>query len=326
MRQTTTETGLIAVEFDGSPRSGKGTSAKHLERVFPRTRTAETGKLYRAITFLALRTGLIEPGMTESDVATNLSSLTAEQTEDMAFDMERVVNVHGESVLYDRDVAGLVGKVSPLVAVREGVKSRFRDDLTRMVADDGISMVILDGRNLAAVARQVEGLEIIQRTFFVCSDNEAANRELARHLAELEDKGLPTLDEDAKEEYIVAKVHELVERRHQDESRGNDPVKPEPDAIRYWDHPGILEHTINAYILEGNMTYRQARDEVSGENHYRYGRIGAGAIAYSQGQADKGEARQVLFDTNACSLLAMQRYTERMVSEARAQRAEIRKL
>jgi cytidylate kinase len=212
---------LQVIEFNGSARSGKGTIVKYLCDQHPDLVTSEeTGVDYRIITAGLLASGTIAEQMAPDEVTSRVSSLDVEELADVL--NQRSSFLAQKDNLYVNVINGLVASVSRVPGARTAVKSDFKKRVAMIRDDDRYKVLLLDGRNLAPVIDDMAGIRIALRIFVDCSVNEAARREALRAGVEPDSPaGLSILDD-------------LRQRSKHDGERQIDPVRPDPDAIDYW--------------------------------------------------------------------------------------------
>lgn len=292
---------MKVIESAGGPRSGKGTITKHLGHSYPGAETDETGLDYRAVTLGLLEIGTLEEGMDGHTVASIVNALDARAITDLAARRYELVASFGEKALHESRVSGIVGKVSPHDHVRHAVKSGFQKRVERQY-ENGTSLLIVDGRNLAPVLREVKGVKLILRLFVDCEVPVAVKREAARN-------GIDLADPDNTVWY-QQQFDGIMGRRNEDEIRTNDPAVPDINHIKYWYNTEIRVKTAERYALQNGLTISQAMNILTEPEHMRIGgRVGAGTVAYRTG-------RQVYYDTTEILEDPMKEYAKRMADEA----------
>lgn len=211
---------LIAI--DGAVAVGKSTVGKLLsERL--EYRFIDTGVMYRALTWLALKrkTNL------EDDKA--LSELAKKIHIDLSFTPEERVMVDGQDVtaeLRNSEVEAYVSQVSKVPGVRQALVAQQRH-----LAAGG--KVVMAGRDIGTVVLPQAELKI----FLLASPSERARR---RH-EELREKG-----EQAQYHTVLT---ELQRRDNIDSQRAISPLRPAPDA-HIIDTEGLNPEQVIARILE----------------------------------------------------------------------------
>ena len=186
---------MPVIAIDGPAASGKGTLSRALAT---RLNFAylDTGKLYRAVAFHCLETGVDEA----AEVAKNLDI-------DGLDSLIKSGNLDGETV------AGLASQVAAIPAVRQALLE-FQRQFARM-PPPGKQGAILDGRDIGTVICPDADVKI-----FVTAT--AESRALRRYREGL-DKG------DQKEYEQV--LQEVKDRDYRDQSRADAPLRPASDAV-----------------------------------------------------------------------------------------------
>lgn len=195
----------LKIAIDGPASSGKSTIAKLLAEEYNLV-YVDTGAMYRALTFQALKEGI------EVDQEEQLIDLL----NDLEITFKRVANgqlvfVNGEDVtnnIRQNDVTNNVSMVSSFEKVRKELVERQRE----IAKDTGVAM---DGRDIGTVVLPKADVKI----FLVASVEERAVR---RHL-ENEEKGIESDLEKLKAE--------IVARDEFDSNRKVSPLKQAEDAV-----------------------------------------------------------------------------------------------
>lgn len=195
----------LKIAIDGPASSGKSTIAKLLAEQYNLV-YVDTGAMYRALTFQALKTG------TEVNQEDQLMDLL----NDLEITFKRVENgqlvfINGEDVTNDirqNDVTNNVSMVSSFEKIREELVQRQRE----IAKDTG---VVMDGRDIGTVVLPTADVKI----FLVASVEERAIR---RHL-ENQEKGIESDLETLKAE--------IVARDTFDSNREVSPLKQAEDAV-----------------------------------------------------------------------------------------------
>jgi len=198
----------IIIAIDGPAASGKSTTARKVAEKLGYT-YIDTGAMYRAVTFKALREGVLE-GLRRStgSVSGLLDTISIE------FRGDRVI-LDGSDVtaeIRDNRVSREVSFISSLKPVRDRLR-RMQQDLGRQRA------VVMDGRDIGTVVFPDAELKI----FLVADARERAKRRYAELLLKSpEGAELPDLDllED-----------EIKQRDEEDTLREHAPLKKHPDAV-----------------------------------------------------------------------------------------------
>jgi cytidylate kinase len=193
----------ITIAIDGPASSGKSTVAKIIAKKLNLI-YLDTGAMYRAVTFLALKHHLESPS----------AILTLLQEQPISFqntaDGQLVFlgNQDVTLVIRENEVTKAVSKFAAMKAIREALV-----DLQRRYANQG--GVIMDGRDIGTVVLPQADLKI----FLVASVDERAKRRYQENI----EKGISTDFETLKQE--IAKRDQL------DSTRVESPLKQAEDAI-----------------------------------------------------------------------------------------------
>ena len=191
----------IQIAIDGPASSGKSTVAKIIAKDFNYT-YLDTGAMYRAATYLALRNHL-----TENDAAEIVELLeTYSVSFGRADNGEQLVFVGDVDVTHpirENEVTNNVSWVSAIPEVREKLVY-----LQQLIAAQG--GIVMDGRDIGTVVLPNAELKI----FLVASVEERAERRYKENLA----KGIPADLETLKKE--------IAERDYKDSHRAVSPLKP----------------------------------------------------------------------------------------------------
>lgn len=195
----------LKIAIDGPASSGKSTIAKLLAEEYSLV-YVDTGAMYRALTFQALKEGIaIDQEDQLMDLLKNLD-ITFKRVTD-----GQLVFVNGEDVTKDirqNDVTNNVSMVASFEKVREELVERQRE----IAKDTGVAM---DGRDIGTVVLPNADVKI----FLVASVEERAIR---RHL-ENQEKGIESDLEKLKAEIIARDTF--------DSNREVSPLKQAEDAI-----------------------------------------------------------------------------------------------
>mgnify|MGYP000907938557 FL=1 len=214
----------IQIAIDGPASSGKSTVAKIIAKDFNYT-YLDTGAMYRAATYLALRNHL-----TENDAAEIVELLeTYSVSFGRADNGEQLVFVGDVDVTHpirENDVTNNVSWVSAIPEVREKLVY-----LQQLIAAQG--GIVMDGRDIGTVVLPDAELKI----FLVASVEERAERRYKENLAKGISADLETLKK------------EIAERDYKDSHRAVSPLKPAADAIHF-DTTGVGIAEVVAFIEE----------------------------------------------------------------------------
>ncbi len=196
----------IKIAIDGPASSGKSTIAKLIAEKFQLV-YVDTGAMYRAVTFLALKNNVPvdeEEGLVQLLEQTEISFKRTESGQQVF-----VNEVDVTDSIRQNDVTNNVSMVSSFAKVREELVSRQQQIASH-------SGVIMDGRDIGTVVLPQADVKI----FLVASVEERAER---RYL-ENKEKGIASDFETLKQEIIARDTF--------DSNRTVSPLKQAADAIR----------------------------------------------------------------------------------------------
>ena len=214
----------IQIAIDGPASSGKSTVAKIIAKDFNYT-YLDTGAMYRAATYLALRNHLTENDVDEIVTLLETYSISfgrSENGEQLVF----VGDVDVTHPIRDNEVTNNVSWVSAIPEVREKLVH-----LQQLIAAQG--GIVMDGRDIGTVVLPDAELKI----FLVASVEERAERRYKENL----EKGIPADLETLKKE--------IAERDYKDSHREVSPLKPAADSIHF-DTTGIGITEVVKFIEE----------------------------------------------------------------------------
>ena len=214
----------IQIAIDGPASSGKSTVAKIIAKDFDYT-YLDTGAMYRAATYLALKNDLSAEKW--SEIVALLDTYPVSFGRDK--NGEQLVFVGDVDVTHpirENEVTNNVSWVSAIPEVRVKLV-----DLQREIAAQG--GIVMDGRDIGTVVLPHAELKI----FLVASVDERAERRYKENL----EKGIPTNLETLKKE--------IAERDYKDSHRAVSPLKPAADAIHF-DTTGVGIAKVVAFIEE----------------------------------------------------------------------------
>lgn len=222
----------IIIAIDGYSSSGKSSMAKALAREIG-YRYVDTGAMYRTVTLLAMRRGLIaQDGSVNVDVLTGLLS---------DVDIDFKVTPDGQrTMLNGEDVEDEIRTlaVSENVSIVASIPAVRRDLVRRQQAYGKSKGIVMDGRDIGTTVFPNADLKI-----FV---NAPAEVRAKRRFLELQAKGEQTTYEE-----ILANV---VSRDHADTTREESPLRRAEDAIDL-DNGNMTIEEQNAWLIE---KYEQA--------------------------------------------------------------------
>ena len=214
----------IQIAIDGPASSGKSTVAKIIAKDFNYT-YLDTGAMYRAATYLALRNHLTENDADEIVTLLETYSVSfgrSENGEQLVF----VGDVDVTHPIRENEVTNNVSWVAAIPEVREKLVH-----LQQLIAAQG--GIVMDGRDIGTVDLPEAELKI----FLVASVEERAERRYKENL----EKGIPADLETLKKE--------IAERDYKDSHREVSPLKPAADSIHF-DTTGIGIAEVVKFIEE----------------------------------------------------------------------------
>ena len=214
----------IQIAIDGPASSGKSTVAKIIAKDFNYT-YLDTGAMYRAATYMALRNHLTENDVDEIVTLLETYSISfgrSENGEQLVF----VGDVDVTHPIRENEVTNNVSWVSAIPEVREKLVH-----LQQLIAAQG--GIVMDGRDIGTVVLPDAELKI----FLVASVEERAEHRYKENL----EKGIPTDLETLKKE--------IAERDYKDSHREVSPLKPAADSIHF-DTTGIGIAEVVKFIEE----------------------------------------------------------------------------
>ena len=214
----------IQIAIDGPASSGKSTVAKIIAKDFNYT-YLDTGAMYRAATYMALRNHLTENDVDEIVTLLETYSISfgrSENGEQLVF----VGDVDVTHPIRENEVTNNASWVSAIPEVREKLVH-----LQQLIAAQG--GIVMDGRDIGTVVLPDAELKI----FLVASVEERAERRYKENL----EKGIPADLETLKKE--------IAERDYKDSHREVSPLKPAADSIHF-DTTGIGIAEVVKFIEE----------------------------------------------------------------------------
>jgi len=196
----------IIIAIDGPAGSGKSTAAKNIAQKLGFT-YLDTGAMYRAITFIALRNGVAENIPAVIEMARRISlKLRFENGVTRVF-------VDDEEVTEQIRTAEVNGKVSDISRIPE-VRAELVKIQKRMGEEGNI---VAEGRDVTTVVFPKADLKI-----FLTASIDIRTK---RRLKEFQDKNIPTTFEEVKDN--------LEKRDRIDSGREISPLKKADDAIEF---------------------------------------------------------------------------------------------
>ena len=223
----------ICIAIDGPASSGKGTVARLTAQQLGFA-YVDTGAMYRAVAFFALRQGLmLEDGRALGSLARSLQF-------SFSWDGSRLqVAVDGEDIS-DAIRAEAVGQGASRVSVHPPVRAALLDQQRRLAAAGG---VVMEGRDIGTVV--LPGAEL--KIFLDATLQVRAQRRTQEMLR----RGIEASLEDIQAE--------IQERDLRDRTRSIAPLRPAPDAV-YLDTSGLTAAEAADRIALLALAVRSARD------------------------------------------------------------------
>lgn len=197
-------TGGPVVAIDGPSASGKSTTAREVAIRLGLVHL-NSGLLYRAVTWVALRDGWIDAPAFDR----RLAALRLELEPDAPSFRLEVDGEHSGPWLQSAEVTARVSEVSARAVVRERVNQALR------AAAEEAGLVV-DGRDIGTAVFPDAFLKV----FLTASAEERARRRLAERRADEKDEGA-----------LTAEADRLRERDRYDASRVIDPLARAEDAV-----------------------------------------------------------------------------------------------
>lgn len=214
------------VAIDGPAASGKSSVARDLASAIPGAVYVNTGSMYRAAAWKALKLG-IDP--LHPDMAALQKMLDSTQ-------MRFVPTPEGPELEIDGVIPGKELRLPAISSAASGIATipavrRKLVDLQRKMAAE--SMIVMEGRDIGTVVFP----DAKYKFFLTASPEVRAKRRL------LQDGGVPDPAEIAK---IAA---EIAARDKTDSTRADSPLKPAPDAV-YLDNSLLDRQQTSNFMLE----------------------------------------------------------------------------
>jgi len=222
----------IVIAIDGPAGSGKSTTARHVAKYFEYV-YIDTGAMYRAITYEALRKNIQSHDTEKLIDLMNNTQITLERNELG----EQKTYVNGEDVtqyLRSKEVSDEVSYYSSISLVRETMVS-----IQRTIGKHG--GIVMDGRDIGTVVFPNADLKI----FLTAGLEQRAQRRIA----------------ELSGENSVISFEEVIEnirqRDHLDSNRDHSPLCKAPDAIEIdTSELTIEEQTARIIVLAENILRR----------------------------------------------------------------------
>ncbi|MGH7662366.1 MAG: (d)CMP kinase [Vulcanimicrobiaceae bacterium] len=219
-----------AIAIDGASAAGKSTTAKLLSHALGYL-YLDTGAMYRAVAYLALRNGVAvdqEEALVALLGAHHLDVVTDESTM-----LGYAVCIDAKDVtdrLFDPDVTASVSVVSSLPRIREALVER-----QRAIAQKG--PVVMAGRDIGTVV-----LPDARHKFFLTASLDERAR---RRQTELSERGVDVSLDDVR--------NQIQERDRLDETRVTSPLRRADDAVSI-DSTGISADAVVERMLDAIRT------------------------------------------------------------------------
>jgi len=201
----------VIIAIDGPAGSGKSTAAKNIAQNLGFT-YLDTGAMYRAITFLALRNGIVENIPAVIDLVNKISlKLKFENNLTRVFIDDEEVTNHIRTL----EVNSKVSEISTIPEVRSELVK-----IQKKLGEDG--NIVAEGRDVTTVVFPAADVKI----YMTASVEERAKR----RFKEFQEK---------KADITIEEVKENIEKRDKiDSSRSVSPLKKADDAIEF-DNTGL---------------------------------------------------------------------------------------
>ena len=201
----------VIIAIDGPAGSGKSTAAKNIAQNLGFT-YLDTGAMYRAITFLALRNGIVENIPAVIDLVNKISlKLKFENNLTRVFIDDEEVTNH----IRTPEVNSKVSEISTIPEVRSELVK-----IQKKLGEDG--NIVAEGRDVTTVVFPAADVKI----YMTASVEERAKR----RFKEFQEK---------KADITIEEVKENIEKRDKiDSSRSVSPLKKADDAIEF-DNTGL---------------------------------------------------------------------------------------
>jgi cytidylate kinase len=217
---------LLKVAIDGPAGAGKSTVAqlvaKELDLLY-----IDTGAMYRAATWLALKNGI---ATTDGDAITKAASAAAIKLEpgDESTKFRTRVYVDNEEITHairTHEISDLVPHISEFSSLRKLMVARQKE----MISKGG---VVLDGRDIGTVVMPDADIKI----YLTASADVRAKRRL---------KDQQALGENPNFEELVKSI---AERDHRDSNRADSPLRQADDAIALITDNMSIEQVVEAVV------------------------------------------------------------------------------
>lgn len=216
---------LRVFDYNGTARSGKGTIVKYLASHYEGIASEETGQDYRMITRVLIDSGRLSPAMAVELATATIEAAGSASLAAIVSQRPQLIAAGGEDRLYADDVNALVAAAGRAPAARQAVKAGLRQRIKAVAQSGRYQALLLDGRNLSAAVADLPEITVHLRTFVICTLDEATRRECLR-------QGVAPGSPEA-----IAIAASLKARGDEDAHRQHDAVRPDADAIDFWQPP-----------------------------------------------------------------------------------------
>lgn len=221
------------VTFDGEARSGKGTIVQMTkdylrDQCNQKVMLIDRGQTFRVLVVAARESGIDIDRPSEIDDfladEQNIEDCTA-----FVREVYRMSKEERDALLYTNEVSEDSAKIGARAGSQLFVKNLTKKWL-RSAGEDGFDIVLVDGRTLEAIAREMDSDGLCQYRlglYFTCNAEVGARRTLG-----LATKLYRDLSESEKND-VDALVEQIVARNQRDFLRAVEPLAPPKDAHRY---------------------------------------------------------------------------------------------
>ncbi len=232
------ESQLQVAEITGVTRGGKGTLVKTVVESREGVASEETGLDYRALTRFLERSGIIEVDMPDDVMTRAVMAVDSRMFVSALARKAELITEVGRKSLYADDIEAMVSNIGSVPDVRTAVKDGFKTRVEAVRDSGDYNFLLVDGRNLAPVVREIDDVDLCFRAFVKCNATEAAWRQT-------EAAGL-SIATPAGEEAFRSHLASVRSRNKRDGSRAIDPVRTDPrnNIYSYWAEPWRVSDTV----------------------------------------------------------------------------------